>query len=138
MNYSPPVVDVDIGSFKFRRNFFNGTKLMVSFHGLNNDDVNVIVKNMYDISPDIYKIALLYSDTGKFLADLDYLYHYKKENLIKLAYIPMGDNNSFFRLVSAITVSDYAYASYKYSTAAGQIETSEFIDLLDRFRGKYV
>ncbi|WMT51406.1 MAG: type I 3-dehydroquinate dehydratase [Ferroplasma sp.] len=137
MNYTPPIVDVDIGSFNFRRSFFNNTNLMVSFHGLNNDNVHLVLKDMSAISPDIYKIALLYNDTGKFLDDLDYLYHYKNDHQIKLAYIPMGNNNSLFRLVSAITVSDYAYASYKHETAPGQIEASEFISLLGRFREKY-
>ncbi len=137
MNYSPPTVDVDIGSFNFRRDLFNDTNLMVSFHGLNDDNVHLILNNMSALSPDIYKIALLYNDTGKFLEDIDYLYHYKKEHTIKLAYIPMGNNNSLFRLFSAIAVSDYAYASYKHATAPGQIEASEFISLLNRFREKY-
>jgi 3-dehydroquinate dehydratase-1 len=137
INFSPPIVDVDINSFKFKRDFFADTKLMVSFHGSNDDKISIKLAAMSPLEPDIYKIALLYTDNGKFLDDLDYLYHYRLENSIKLAFIPMGENNSFLRVISAHMVSDYAYGTYRDSTAPGQIETVEFNKLLSRFKGKY-
>jgi 3-dehydroquinate dehydratase type I len=137
MNYSPPIVDVDIKSFQFRRDFFSKTNLMVSYHGANKDNVRFLLRDISQFTPDIYKIAIAYTDKEKFLDDLAYLYHYKTENNVKLAYIPMGENNGFLRLVSAGIVSDYAYASYKGKTAPGQIETTEFISLINRFKEKY-
>ncbi len=137
LDYTPPIIDVDIGSFHFNRSIFKESNLMLSFHGLNNDDVRLRIEKLSNFTPDIYKIALLYTDTGKFLKDLAYLYNYKLEKSAKLAYVPMGNNNSFMRIISALTVSDYAYASYKATSAPGQIETYKFMSLLNSIRGKY-
>ncbi len=137
MGNLPPIVDIDIKSYQIRRDFFKGTNLMLSYHGTNNDDIHYILEDISKFKPDIYKIALTYTDKGKFLDDLDYLYHYRIEKNVKLAFVPMGDNNGFLRLVSVGMVSDYAYASYKDKTAPGQIETQEFNSLMNRFKEKY-
>ena len=107
---------------------------MISFHGDNNDDVPALLEDMSKFNPDIYKIALAYTDIEKFLKDLNYLYAYRKKNGIKLAYIPMGSENSFLRVISAYLVSDYSYASYTQPTAPGQISQEQFQAVLEMFR----
>ena len=134
LKFSPPIIDIDIKSFIFNRNIFNNSKLMISFHGDNNDDVPALLKYMSKFNPDIYKIALAYTDIEKFLKDLNYLYAYRKKNGIKLAYIPMGSENSFLRVISAYLVSDYSYASYTQPTAPGQISQEQFQAVLEMFR----
>ena len=137
MEYAPPVIDVDMGSFVFENDFFKGSRLMISFHGKNDDDVPTILNHMSRLKPDIYKVALSYTDTGKFLSDLHFVYLYKKQNNIKIAYIPMGTGNSFLRVVSAYIVSDYSYASYGQPTAPGQISSDQFNSVLGMFKEKY-
>jgi 3-dehydroquinate dehydratase type I len=135
--YRPPIVDVDVNSFVFDNNFFKNSKLMISYHGLNGDSISTKLRDISKLAPDIYKIALTYTDTAKFLSDLHFVYLYKKENMIKIAYIPMGTNNSFLRVISAYIVSDYSYASYKGPTASGQITLKQFNTIFQEFREKY-
>ncbi len=134
LRFTPPIIDIDINSFIFEKNIFNKSKLMISFHGTDKDDVSMLLKSMSRLNPDIYKIALTYTDPGKFLKDIQYIYTFRKEHGIKIAYIPMGKENSFLRIVSAYIVSDYSYASYVQSTAPGQISQGQFKAIMEMFR----
>jgi len=134
--YNPPIIDIDINSFIFKRNIFNRSKLMISYHGINDDNVPALLSNISELKPDIYKIALTYTDTEKFLNDLHYVYTYRNNNGIKIAFIPMGMENSFLRIVSAYFVSDYSYASYTNSTAPGQISREQFKTVMSMFKEK--
>ncbi len=138
MKYNPPVIDIDIGSYIFARQQFKNSKLMISYHGINNDNVSEKIDIISKFSPDIYKIALLYTDTGKFLDDLRLIYDFKRKTGAKLAFIPMGDNNSILRVFSAFLVSDVAYASYNKCTAPGQLSLSSYKQIFEIFKRKYV
>ncbi|MEM0139377.1 MAG: type I 3-dehydroquinate dehydratase [Ferroplasma sp.] len=137
MEFDPPIVDIDINSYKFNRDLFQNSKLMLSYHGINSDSVANKISKMATFSPDIYKIALMYSNNKKFLDDLRYLYAFKDKHKIKLAFIPMGNENTFLRLVSAFLLSDIGYASYKDNTAPGQLSISAYYKILDILKGKY-
>jgi 3-dehydroquinate dehydratase-1 len=134
VKYSPPIIDIDVNSFIFKRNIFNKSKLMISYHGINNDNVPALLNRISELKPDIYKIALTYTDREKFIEDLHYIYTYRKNNGIKIAFIPMGIENSFLRIVSAYLVSDYSYASYSNSTAPGQISQEQFKTVMAMFK----
>jgi 3-dehydroquinate dehydratase-1 len=137
INYSPPIIDIDMNSFIFKNQPFKDSKLMISYHGKNDDNVKIKLKRMEELKPDIYKIALTYIDYNKFIKDLQYIRAYKKENKVKIAYIPMGNLNSFLRVISAYFVSDYSYASYKEATAPGQITLEQFHTIFNMFTERY-
>ncbi len=129
-----PIIDVDINSYNFKRELFNRSKLMLSFHGNNDDNVGKIVNTMLSVKPDIYKIALNYSDLNKFLDDMQYLMKFKSETGNKIAFIPMGEENSFLRVVSGFFLSDIMYASYRFNTAPGQLSLEDYMDIYRIFK----
>ncbi len=129
-----PIIDIDINSYAFTRDMFNRSKLMLSFHGENDDNIEEIVKTMVEIKPDIYKIALNYSDLSKFFDDMQYLIKFKNEMGKKIAFIPMGEKNSFLRIISGFFLSDIMYASYKNKTAPGQLSLEEYMNIYKIFK----
>ncbi|WP_337860286.1 type I 3-dehydroquinate dehydratase [Ferroplasma sp.] len=137
MQYNPPILDIDMDSFIFKNQTFKKSKLMISYHGENDDDIQIKLKNMWELEPYIYKIALIYTNYDKFISDLQYVRLFKKEQKIKIAYIPMGTFNSFLRVISAYFVSDYSYASYTKTTAPGQISLEQFNTIFNMFTEKY-
>ncbi|WP_061950567.1 type I 3-dehydroquinate dehydratase [Acidiplasma cupricumulans] len=82
-------------------------------------------------NPDIYKIALNYNDYEKFLRDLLIIMDFKKRTNKEMAFIPMGDKNSFLRVFSLITVSDIGYAKFKESTAPGQLTLDNYNEIFE-------
>ena len=126
-----PIIDIDISNFYFKRDDFQKSRLMLSYHGNNNDDVKNILKNMEMHNPDIYKIALNYNDYEKFLRDLLIIMDFKKRTNKEMAFIPMGDKNSFLRVFSLITVSDIGYAKFKESTAPGQLTLDNYNEIFE-------
>jgi len=127
-----PIIDVDINSFNYNRYIFKNSKLMISYHGNNDDNVIKILNNIIKIKPDIYKIALTYIDNEKFINDLNEIYKFKSKNKIKIAFIPMGNKNSFLRVVSGI-VSDILYAKYINNTAPGQLSINDYNNIFKIF-----
>ncbi|KJE49490.1 MULTISPECIES: type I 3-dehydroquinate dehydratase [Acidiplasma] len=126
-----PIIDIDISNFYFKRDDFQKSRLMLSYHGNNNDDVKNILKKMEMHNPDIYKIALNYNDYEKFLRDLLIIMDFKKRTNKEMAFIPMGDKNSFLRVFSLITVSDIGYAKFKESTAPGQLTLDNYNEIFE-------
>ncbi|MEM0132272.1 type I 3-dehydroquinate dehydratase [Acidiplasma sp.] len=126
-----PIIDIDISNFYFKRDDFQKSRLMLSYHGNNNDDVKNILKKMEIYNPDIYKIALNYNDYEKFLRDLLIIMDFKKRTNKEMAFIPMGDKNSFLRIFSLMTVSDIGYAKFKESTAPGQLTLDNYNEIFE-------
>ncbi len=132
INNNAPVIDIDINSFNYDRSIFKNSKLMISYHGNNDDNVIKILNNIMKIKPDIYKIALTYTNNEKFINDLNKIYKFKSKNKIKIAFIPMGNKNSFLRVVSGI-VSDILYARYIDNTAPGQLSIEDYNNVFKIF-----
>jgi len=132
INNNAPVIDIDINSFNYDRSIFKNSKLMISYHGNNDDNVIKILNNIMKIKPDIYKIALTYTNNEKFINDLNKIYKFKSKNKIKIAFIPMGNKNSFLRVVSGI-VSDILYAKYIDNTAPGQLSIEDYNNVFKIF-----
>ncbi len=128
-----PIIDIDINSFNYNRDTFKNSRLMLSYHGNNNDDVIKILNRFIAINPDIYKIALTYTDNEKFIDDLDKISRFKSRYKIKIAFIPMGKNNSFLRIVSGGLVSDIVYAKYIENTAPGQLSVDDYNNMFKTF-----
>ncbi len=130
---SAPVIDIDINSFNYDRSIFKNSRLMISYHGNNDDNVIKILNRITEIKPDIYKVALTYTSNEKFISDLNEVYKFKSIHKINMAFVPMGENNSFLRVVSGGLVSDILYARYIKNTAPGQLSMEDYNSIFKIF-----
>ena len=128
-----PIIDIDIDSFNYNRNIFKNSKLMISYHGNNDENIIKILNRITGINPDICKIALTYTSDEKFINDLNEVYKFKSIHRINIAFIPMGNSNSFLRIVSGGLVSDILYAKYVKNTAPGQLSTEDYNNIFKIF-----
>lgn len=128
--YHAPCVDMDIriaGSIQVPDNVIR----MVSYHGTDGETgIDKICKSLEELDPDIYKIAIKYSDEINFYRDLMSLILFFDRSDRPVCFSPMG-SSGFLRIIAAFSVSDIIYASYgERITAEGQLSAVDCRKLL--------
>lgn len=129
-----PAVDIDLNIYRKLDIKTMDTKLMLSFHNFSdNKNMFEAFEDMVGFHPDIYKLAVTYHSDMDFMRDLTKLSELKSVDNVPLAYIPMGKNNEFLRIVSSYFVSDIVYARIHGETAPGQLRYEEYQGIFKLF-----
>ncbi|QRF75936.1 3-dehydroquinate dehydratase [Thermoplasmatales archaeon] len=128
-----PAIDIDVSCINWiDLSRYRGT-VIISTHDFNGGRVSHMLNGMMKFGGDIYKLASTYTDPHGFLLDLSDLYSFKKENRVPLSLVPMGMENSAFRLFSGYLLSDIVYASGESLSADGQLTRKEYEDFYKKF-----
>lgn len=125
--------DIETGVYDSIRKSVNFNTLMLSHHSYTGESVldtyNAILKE----KPQIIKLASEYTSYASFQEDFISLQERKKKDGFCLSFIPMGERNSFLRIMSAYVLSDIVYAREAEGTAGGQFTEEQYRKFFSTF-----
>ena len=127
MEYENFVMDIDMHYAGVLGKDQRG-KTIISSHFTNHTEAEGRVGKIMEMNPEALKIALP-MNTVQFTRIINFIGGLGMK--IPVALIPMG-KESYLRVASAITVSDFAYTHYEKRVAEGQYSVQEFSNILDQ------